>query len=107
MTSPNPTPRPPPRDKARLLRQFDRLRSGLPWLGGSLHLLQSDRAALVRLPLSLILILGGLFSFLPFLGVWMLPLGLMLLALDIPALRGPVSALVIRARRWWTRRARR
>jgi hypothetical protein len=107
MTVPTPTPRPPPRDKARLLRQFDRLRGGLPWLGGGLHLLQSDRAALVRLPLSLILILGGLFSFLPFLGIWMLPLGLMLLALDIPALRGPVSALVIRARRWWSRRARR
>ncbi len=31
----------------------------------------------------------------------------MLLALDIPVLRGPVSAGIIRARRWWATRRRR
>ena len=99
--------RPPPRDKARLQRQFDRLRASLPWLDGWVRHLQSDHAALVRLPIAMLLILGGIFSFLPFLGIWMLPLGLMLLALDIPILRGPVSASIIRARRWWARRRRR
>jgi hypothetical protein len=53
----------------------------------------------VRFPLALILIAGGLFSFLPVLGIWMLPLGLLLLAVDLPILRGPISVLIIRARR--------
>jgi hypothetical protein len=35
----------------------------------------------------LLLILGGLLSFLPILGIWMLPLGLLLLAEDLPVLR--------------------
>ncbi len=101
-------PQPPtPRDKARLQRQFDRLRANLPWLDGWIRHLQSDRAALIRLPVALLLILGGMLSFLPFLGVWMLPLGVMLLALDIPVLRGPVAGAIIRFRRRWARRRRR
>ena len=95
------------RRKARLHRQFDRLRRALPWVDGWVLHLQSDRAALIRLPIALLLVLGGLLSFLPFLGIWMLPLGLMLLALDIPALQTPVSAAVIRARRLWARRRHR
>jgi hypothetical protein len=35
----------------------------------------------------LLLILGGLLFFLPILGIWMLPLGLLLLAEDLPVLR--------------------
>lgn len=66
----------------------------------------------VRFPLALLLIAGGIFSFLPVLGIWMLPLGLLLLAVDLPILRGPISVLVIRGRlfakrwmrRWRTRR---
>jgi hypothetical protein len=53
----------------------------------------------VRFPLALVLIVGGVFSFLPFLGIWMLPLGLLLLAVDLPILRSPISALIIRGRR--------
>src|SRR5829696_2125517 len=34
----------------------------------------------VRIPLAILLIAGGIFSFLPVLGLWMLPLGLLLLA---------------------------
>ena len=94
------------RRKARLQRQFDRLRHALPWFDGWIRHLQSDRAALIRLPIALLLVAGGLLSFLPLLGIWMLPLGLMLLALDIPALQGPVAAAAIRLRRWWARRKR-
>ncbi|WP_238382532.1 hypothetical protein [Tabrizicola thermarum] len=61
----------------------------------------------IRFPVALALIAGGVFSFLPILGIWMLPLGLLLLAVDLPILRGPISALVIRgrhtARRWMRR----
>jgi len=41
----------------------------------------------VRIPAGLLLMVGGVFSILPVLGLWMLPLGLVLLAEDIPPLR--------------------
>jgi hypothetical protein len=45
--------------------------------------------------------LGGIFSILPLLGLWMLPLGLLLLAQDVPFLRRPTrQALVCIERRW-------
>lgn len=45
----------------------------------------------VRIPSGALLIVGGVFSFLPVLGIWMLPLGLALLAEDVPALRSSRS----------------
>jgi hypothetical protein len=98
---------------ARLRRQFDRLRKAAPRLDATIRWLQARRARLVRVPLALLLIIGGVFSFLPFLGVWMLPLGLMLLAIDLPFLQGPVAGVIVRARRradvwrrWWQTRRR-
>ncbi len=41
----------------------------------------------VRSVLGLLLMAGGVLGFLPILGFWMLPLGLALVALDIPCLR--------------------
>ena len=64
---------------------------------------------LARIVVSVLLIIGGVFSFLPILGIWMLPLGLLLLAVALPVLRGPISVLIIRARRMakrWVRRWR-
>jgi hypothetical protein len=55
---------------------------------------------IVRLPLALLLVLGGIFSFLPVLGLWMLPLGLAILAVDIPPLRKPVGDMLVRGQRW-------
>lgn len=64
----------------------------------------------VRIPTAFLLILGGVFSFLPVLGIWMLPLGLMLLAVDVPVIRPTVSAGFIRLRRrisvFWRQRIR-
>jgi hypothetical protein len=42
------------------------------------------------------------FSFLPVLGIWMLPLGLLLIACDVPFLRKPVGHFTISAVRKWT-----
>jgi len=42
-------------------------------------------------PLAVALVVGGLASFLPVLGICMLPLGLALLAIDMPFLRGPLA----------------
>jgi hypothetical protein len=41
----------------------------------------------VRIPAGVLLLCGSALSVLPFFGMWMLPLGLMLLAEDVPSLR--------------------
>ena len=41
----------------------------------------------VRTLLGILLMIGGILSFLPVLGIWMLPAGAMLIALDVPPWR--------------------
>jgi hypothetical protein len=48
----------------------------------------------VRIPLAILLILGGIFSILPVLGLWMLPVGLLLFAQDVPILQGPLARML-------------
>lgn len=55
----------------------------------------------MRIPLGLLLIAGGFLAILPVFGLWMIPLGLLLLAMDLPVLRPFVSGLIIRLRRRW------
>jgi len=98
------------KSRERLERQFLKLQRRIPPFAARwLEKLRRPRARWVRLPLGLVLVLGGVFSFLPVLGIWMLPLGLLLLAIDLPFLQGPVNtALLWGTRRWTTwRRARR
>ena len=59
---------------------------------------------LVRIPLALLLIIGGIFSFLPVLGLWMLPLGLILIAQDLPFLQGPMARMLGWIERKWLER---
>ncbi len=47
-----------------------------------------------RVPAGVGLVAGGVFSFLPVLGFWMLPLGIVLLAKDVPPLRGPSARML-------------
>lgn len=97
------------RRERRFQRQFVALERLFPPLRGPMSTLRRDSWFPVRFPIALVLIAGGLFSFLPVLGIWMLPLGLLLLAVDLPVLRGPISVLVIRGRRIvkrWFRRWR-
>lgn len=83
----------------RFQRQFDALGRLVPALRGPMSTLRRDSWFPVRFPIALLMIAGGVFSFLPVLGLWMLPLGLLLLAVDMPILRGPISAIIIRGRR--------
>lgn len=46
--------------------------------------LKEPRCRFVRIPAAIALILGGLLGFLPLVGFWMFPLGLAILAIDIP-----------------------
>jgi hypothetical protein len=84
----------------RLNRQFDRISRQVPALAGFLRWLRRPGMMLVRVPLALLLIAGGVFSFLPILGLWMLPLGLLVLAIDVPPLRGPIGNAIVRLQRW-------
>jgi hypothetical protein len=45
------------------------------------------RNIILRVALGIAFMIGGLFSFLPVLGVWMIPLGLMILSIDFPPIR--------------------
>jgi hypothetical protein len=95
-------------DVRRLDRRFDRLERQLPGSAARvLHRLRAPGARWVRLPTGVLLVAGGLLSFLPILGSWMLPLGILLLAQDVRILRRPTSrAMILGERRWaaWHRR---
>ena len=56
-----------------------------------------------RIRLGVLLCIGGLLWFLPILGLWMLPLGLLILSVDIPAIRRFRRRLEI----LWVRRKKR
>lgn len=102
------------RTKARLERQFEAIERQVPALRRPLAAIRARGWWIVRLPVALLFIAGGILSILPFLGLWMLPVGLMLLAVDLPLLRAPLSNMMIRARRkaalwqrWWRKKRNR
>lgn len=89
------------RHKRRLDRQFTALTSRSPRLRRMSAVIQGRPGVVLRLPVGLLLIAGGVLAILPIFGLWMIPLGLLLLAIDLPLLRPFVSALIIRLRRKW------
>ena len=101
------------RKTERLLhRRLDRLETHLPArFAAWVDRLRKPGAVWVRIPLGILLVLGGIFSFLPVLGLWMLPIGLVFLAIDLPFLRRPTAWMLVwgerqlrKLRRWWHRR---
>ena len=95
------------KQERRLHRQFDALAASIPGSRRALNRLLAPGRWPVRLPVVILLILGGVFSFLPVLGLWMLPLGLMLLAIDVPFLRPAITTASVRTRRFVRLRLRR
>ncbi len=110
MSDPPRFPTPRQRAKLRLGRQFDAVSRQFPIMRRPLNAIRARGWWVVRLPIALLFITGGLLAILPFLGLWMLPVGLMLLAVDLPLLRAPLSNAIIRTRRrynlWKRRRGR-
>lgn len=87
----------------------ERLLARLPTrIGSAVAWLREPSRHVVRFSAGTLLVLGGIFSILPVLGIWMLPLGLALLAEDMPGLKPRLE----RVARWgdrhwrtWRRRA--
>jgi hypothetical protein len=80
------------RDAPDLDRETDRLVEYLPhWAGRVIRWLRAPSGRVTRISLAIALVLGGFVGFLPILGFWMIPLGLALIAQDVPALRAPMA----------------
>jgi len=71
------------------------------------HALRQPGRRWVRLPLGVLCIGGGLLWFLPVLGLWMLPVGVILLAEDVPGVKRPAMRGLGAVQGWWDRRRRR
>ncbi len=91
--------------QAELDRHFAWFETKLPPRGARFFSwLRKPSSRLVRIPLAILLILGGIFSILPVLGLWMLPLGLVLFAQDVPFLQGPMARMLGWIERKWIER---
>jgi hypothetical protein len=90
------------RHRRRLERQLQAFLKRAPAMHARVSPMLHPRGWPLRVPLGLLLIAGGFLAILPFFGLWMIPLGLILLAFDLPILRPSVNATLIRARRKWS-----
>ncbi|MDH3379636.1 MAG: PGPGW domain-containing protein [Gammaproteobacteria bacterium] len=61
--------------------------------------LKKHRNPWIRISLGTLLVIGGILGFLPILGFWMVPLGLVLLAVDFRWARRFYLSLIV----WWRR----
>ncbi|OUJ13789.1 hypothetical protein [Acetobacter sp. DsW_063] len=69
-------------------RRIELLLQRLPGrIRGYVRWLRRPESRWARLPAGVFLILGGCLAVLPVFGLWMLPLGIFILAEDVPALR--------------------
>ncbi len=59
---------------------------------------------LLRVGLGVIMVVGGIFGFLPVLGYWMVPFGLMVLSIDFPAVRRWRRRQTVKLGLWLQRR---
>ena len=58
---------------------------------------------IIRITLGVLLVIGGFFGWLPILGFWMIPLGLLFLSIDFAIARRWRRRLIV----WWGRRIQR
>jgi hypothetical protein len=70
--------------------------------------LRDPEARWIRIPMGVLFILAGFLWFLPVVGIEFLPVGLLLIAQDVPFLRKPVGRLIIwlvhrwiALKHWW------
>ena len=86
----------------------DHLEDHLPeWASRNFDRLRQPQAVWVRVPAGLALAGGGVLSFLPVLSIWMLPVGLALLAVDVPPMQTPLARMLNFANRQIDKRKKR
>ena len=92
--------------KAELDRHFDWIAEHLPEKAARfVRWVRQPSSRWVRIPLALLLVMGVILGFLPILGLWMLPLGLLLIAQDVPFLQKPLAdGLGWIERKWMARK---
>ncbi len=91
---------------------FDKLeQEARDFLTRAICWLREPQARMVRLPLGILFIVAGFLWFLPIVGLEFLPIGLLLIAQDVPFLRRPVGRMTlwlldrwVQLRRWWAKR---
>src|SRR5215471_18830689 len=76
-------------------QEMDRFQDQMPaWVGRNLKRLCGKHAVWVRVPAGVALVGGGVLSFLPVLGIWMLPVGVALLACDVRPMQPPLARVL-------------
>lgn len=89
------------REHRRFDRQLDKMGRSLPGLDGPLRGLTAPGRMWLRWPVAILLMAGGLVGFLPVVGFWMFPLGVVLIAIDIPGIRPFVARNLLRGQVIW------
>ncbi len=75
-----------------LIHRFEERLPG--WIARASRFLREPTSRIWRIPAAGLFIIGGVLGFLPVLGFWMVPLGLLLLAVDLPVLQPPMARLL-------------
>jgi hypothetical protein len=65
------------------------------------------KSRFARIAIGVALVLGGIVGFLPVFGFWMIPLGVAVLAIDIPVVRKFSRRVKVGFGRWWKNREQR
>jgi hypothetical protein len=90
------------RGKELLDQAFDQLEQQTPdRVTKAIRWLRTPESRWQRLALGMLLILGSFFWFLPVVGIEWLPIGLMLIAQDVPILRRPAARLMLWLENRW------
>ena len=94
--------------RKELEQGFEQLEEEVPdRVSRAIRWLRDPEARWIRLPLGVLFILGGLLWFLPVLGIELLPIGLLLIAQDVPFVRKTVGRLMLWLERKWVALRRR
>jgi hypothetical protein len=91
--------------QAKLDLAYDELEQHAPdRLARAIRWLRNPEGRAVRLPLGIVLVVAGVLGpLLPVLGVELIPIGLLLIAQDVPPLREPVAEMTLWLERQWVR----
>lgn len=82
--------------KELLDRAFDELERETPnRITRLIRWVRNPKSKWIRLPLGILCIIASFFWFLPVIGIELLPIGLLLIAQDVPFLRKPVARMTL------------